>query len=233
MTTVKVMSAGAVESMLEALGAEFERESGHRLNFTFNTAGAVLERFLGGDIPDLLIGADASARSLDEQGHFVPGTRTPLASTVTGVVVRSGTALPDISTPDAFRRALLAAKSISYTDPKAGGTSGRYFAGVLDRLGVAAEVNAKAVLAQRGAGVARAVAEGRAEIGTTFISEVLPVPGLQIIGALPGELHNANTYTAAIPARAAAPEEAAALLRKLTDPATRRAWVDAGLEPAF
>ncbi len=141
--------------------------------------------------------------------------------------------MPDISTPEAFKQALLKAKTVAYSDPKAGGSSGTFFAGLLDKLGIAEAVNKKAVLGKRGYEVAMAVAQGRAEIGTTFISEILTVKGVKVAGPLPGELHNANTYTAAIPAGSASRAAAMALLRALTDPATRERWTAAGLEPAF
>jgi molybdate transport system substrate-binding protein len=107
------------------------------------------------------------------------------------------------------------------------------FAALLDKIGIADAINKKAVLGKRGAEVAKSIAEGRAEIGTTFISEVLPQPGVKVVGPLPGELHNTNTYTAAIPAGSANRDTAAALLRALTNPATRDRWIAAGLEPAF
>jgi molybdate transport system substrate-binding protein len=233
MTTIKVMSAGAVQAMVTALGGEFERESGHRVSTTFNTAGALRESFLVGDIPDVLILPASSIEVLEKSGHFIPGSRIDLGRTVTGVVVRAASAAPDISTPEAFKRALLSAKSVSYTDPKAGGSSGNFFVGLLERLGIADEIARKAVMGKRGHDVARLVADGRAELGTTFISEILTVPGAQVVGPLPGDLHNANTYTAAIPARAAEQEGARALIAKLTDPATRARWIQAGFEPAF
>ena len=101
------------------------------------------------------------------------------------------------------------------------------------KLGIADAVNKKAVLGKRGYEVAQAVADGRAEIGTTFISEILTVPGVTVIGPLPGALHNANTYTAAIPAGSAVAEAGRRLPAALTDPASRARWVAAGLEPAF
>jgi len=149
------------------------------------------------------------------------------------VAVCEGAPVPDISTPAAFKQALLKAKTVAYTDPKAGGSGGIMFAALLERLGIADEVNKKAVLGKRGSEVAMSIAEGRAEIGTTFISEVLPVKGVKVIGPLPGELHTANTYTAAIPAGSASRAAARALLRALTNPATRARWTAAGLEPAF
>jgi molybdate transport system substrate-binding protein len=141
--------------------------------------------------------------------------------------------VPDISTPEAFKQALLKAKTVAYTDPKAGGSGGIMFAAMLERLGIADAVNKKAVLGKRGTEVAQSIAEGRAEIGTTFISEVLPVKGVKVVGPLPGALHTANTYTAAIPAGSPNRAAATAILRALTDPATRARWLAAGLEPAF
>ena len=147
--------------------------------------------------------------------------------------MRKGAPVPDISTPDAFTQSLLKARSVAYTDPTAGGSGGIMFSALLQKLGIADEVNEKAVLGKGGHDVATSIAEGRAEIGTTFISEVLPVKGAKVVGPLPGELHSANTYTAAIHSRAASRKGAEALLRKLTDPATRSRWIAAGLEPAF
>ena len=230
---IKVMSAGAVQSMVTALGAEFERETGNKLNLNFNTVGSLRERLQAGEATDLAILSESAIAALDKLGLFVPGSITDLGRTVTGVVVKEGAPLPDISTPAAFKQALLNARGVAYSDPAAGGSSGTYFAGLLQQLGIAEAVNKNAVLGKRGYEVAQAVADGRAEIGTTFISEALTVPGCKVVGPLPGELYNANTYTAAIHSRAAAPEGARALLRKLTDPATAARWMAAGLEPAF
>lgn len=233
MAEIKVMSAGAVKAMVVALGAEFERETGHRLDLNFGTAGSLRDRIQNGEAADLVVLSQSIVASLDKLGLLVGSSITDLGRTVTGVVVREGAPVPDISTPAAFRQALLDSASVAYTDPKAGGSGGIMFAALLERLGIAETVNRKAVLGKGGHDVAAAVAAGRAELGTTFISEVLPVKGVKVVGPLPGELYNANTYTAAIHAGSAQPEAAAALLRKLTDPASRARWTAAGLEPAF
>jgi molybdate transport system substrate-binding protein len=233
MATIKILSAGAVQAMVSALGAEFERETGHKLDLNFNTVGSLRARLEAGEQTDLAILSESAIAALGKTGLFMPGSITDLGRTITGVVVKKGAPLPDISTPAALKDALLKARAVSYSDPAAGGSSGTYFAGLLQQLGIAEAVNKKAVLGKRGYEVAQAVADGRAEIGTTFISEALTVPGCKVVGPLPGELHNANTYTAAIHSRAAAPEAARALLRKLTDPATAARWTAAGLEPAF
>src|SRR5664279_1050289 len=227
------MSAGAVKTMVVALGAEFERATGNKLNLNFGTAGALRDRIKNGEATDLLILSQSAIAALDTPGRFVAGSRTDLGRTVTGVVIKDGAAVPDISTPEAFKQALLKARTVAYTDPKAGGSSGTLFAAMLEKLGIAAEVNKKAVLGKGGVDVATSIAEGRAEIGTTFISEVLPVTGAKVVGRLPGALANSNTYTAAITAGSASGEAAAALLRHLTNPAGRARWTAAGLEPAF
>jgi len=230
---IKIMSAGAVKSMVLALGAEFERQTSNKLNLNFGTAGSMRERIKNGEATDLVILSESAIASLDKPGMFVAGSITDLGRTVTGVVVREDAAIPDISTPEAFKQALLKARSVAYTDPKAGGSSGTMFAAMLEKLGIADAVNKKAVLGKGGHDVAVSIAEGRAEIGTTFISEVLPVKGAKVIGTLPGELHNSNTYTAAIRAGTVSSDNAAALIRFLTDPATRGRWTAAGLEPVF
>jgi len=230
---IKVMSAGAVKAMVVALGAEFERETGNKLDLNFGTAGSLRDRIKAGEKADLVILSESAIDTLEKTGLFVTGSRTDLGRTVTGVVIKEGAAVPDISTPEAFKAALLKASSVAYTDPKAGGSSGTMFAALLEKLGIAAEVNKKAVLGKGGVDVATSIAEGGAEIGTTFISEVLPVKGAKVVGTLPGALHNSNTYTAAITAGSASREAAAALLRHLTNPAGRARWTAAGLEPAF
>jgi molybdate transport system substrate-binding protein len=230
---VKVMSAGAVESMVRQLGPAFERQSGHTLNLNFGTAGSLRARLDGGERADLVILPAAIIEAMEKAGTFVRGSRTDLGRTVTGVAVKVGTPPPDISTPEAFKRALLEAKGVSFSDPKAGGSSGNYFAGLLEKLGIAEEIGKKAVLGKRGYEVAQAVADGRVDIGTTFISELLTVKGVTVVGPLPGDLYHANTYTAAIPAGSTQRDAAFALLRVLTNAETRDRWVEAGLEPAF
>ena len=233
MPTIKVMSAGAVKSMVAALGAEFERESETTIDYNFGTAGALRERVKGGETADLVIVSESAIAELMNLGHVFGQTVTDLGRTVTGVIVREGALKPDISTVEAFKQALRNARSIAYTDPKAGGSGGIMFVGLLEKLGMLAEVNAKAVLGKGGFDVSQIVAGGRAELGTTFLSEALPVKGLTIVGTLPGELHNANTYTAAVHTKAANRPGAEAFLRKLVAPATRGRWTEAGLEPAF
>lgn len=231
MAKIKVLSAGAVESMVTALGNEFARANGHELDLNFATVGALRERLSGGETADLAILSESAVAALNNL--FVAGSIKNLGRTRTGVAIRDGAPKPDISTPEAFKRALLSAKAVSYTDPKGGGSSGVFFAGVLNRLGIADQVNRNAVLKKRGYEVGHALANGEADIGTTFISELLTVKGITVVGPMPGELDNPNTYTGAVMAGSAQREPAGALLAALSDPACRARWTAAGLEPAF
>ena len=233
MADITVMSTGAVEPMVKLFAPAFERESGHKAHLIFGTAGGIRARLDAGERPDLLILPAANMEAMDKAGKLVPGTRTDLGRTVTGIAIKDGAPAPDVSTPAAFKQALVKAKGVSFSDPAAGGSSGTYFAGLLQKMGIADAVNKKAVLGKRGYEVAQAVVDGRAEIGTTFISELLTVPGVRILGPLPGELYFANTYTAGIPVESRQQEAAKALLRVLTNQRTRGEWTKAGLEPAF
>jgi molybdate transport system substrate-binding protein len=233
MARIKVMSAGAVQAMVTLIGNEWAKANGHELDLNFATVGSLRERLGGGEQTDVAILSESAVAALDKSGLFVSGSIRTLGRTRTGVVIREGAPRPDIATVEAFRQALLEAKAVSYSDPKGGGSSGTFFAGLLERLGIADQVNRTAVLKKRGFEVAQAVVDGEADLGTTFISEILTVKGAAVAGPLPAELDNANTYTGAIHAGSGRKEAAAALLAALSDPAGRGRWTAAGLEPAF
>jgi len=233
MAKIKIMSAGAVQSMVTLIGDEFAKASGHELDLNFATVGTLRERLSGGEKTDIAILSESAVAAFAKSGLFVAGSIKDLGRTRTGVVIREGAAKPDISTVDAFKRALLNAKTVSYSDPKGGGSSGTFFAGLWERLGIAHEINKKAVLKKRGFEVAQEVVSGEAEIGTTFISEILTVKGAAVAGPLPAEIDNANMYTGAILVGSTRPDVARAVLAALSDPGNRPRWIAAGLEPAF
>ena len=233
MAKIKVMSAGAVQSTVTALGNEFAKANGHELDLNFATVGLLRERLSSGEKSDLVIMSESAVAAVNKTGLFVPGSIKNLGGTRTGVVIREGAPKPDIATVEAFKRTLLNARAVSYSDPRGGGSSGTFFAGLLEKLGIAEQVNKNAVLRKRGFEVARAVVDGEADIGTTFISEILTIKGAVVAGPLPAELDNPNVYTAAIHEDAAERDAAAALLAFLSNPAGRSRWIAAGLEPAF
>ena len=134
MAKIKVMSAGAVKSMVAALAGEFERETGNTVDLNFGTAGSLRERIKNGEAADLVILSESAIAELATLGIVVSSTVTDLGRTVAGVVIREGTKAPDISTPQAFKQALLNARSVAYTDPKAGGSGGIMFSALLQNL---------------------------------------------------------------------------------------------------
>jgi molybdate transport system substrate-binding protein len=229
---IKVVSGGAFKQVLNALAAEYRKETGIKLDITYRTVGQHLDLIRSGQEKfDVAVLTPAAIDDLAKQGKVVPGTRADLAKTGIGVVVKAGTAAPDISTVDAFKRALLAAKSVAFIDPKAGGSSGIYVEGLLARLGIADQVNAKAVLVHGGA-VAEHVADGEAEIGIHQISEILPVAGVRLVGPLPPEIQNFTVYAAGVGATAKDGNAARALVKFLAGPSAVLIVKAKGMEPA-
>jgi molybdate transport system substrate-binding protein len=227
---IKVLSAGAFKQVLLALLPEFEQQTGHKVTVDNDTVGALTKRIEAGEVFDLAVLTPGAIDSLSNKGKFAPGSRMNLARVGIGVVVKEGAPKPDIGSDEAFKKALLAAKSIAYIDPAAGGSSGIYVAGLLDRLGIAAEMQGKSKLVPGGA-VAEHIAKGEAELGIHQISEILPVKGVTLVGPLPGDIQNYTIYAAAIGARANAADAAQALLKALAGPAAAAVLKSKGMEP--
>jgi len=228
---VRVLASLAVTTTLEKVIPEFERASGHKASVTLSTATAIKKQMEAGEAPaDLVIISEAAIDDLIAATHLVAASRAPIATTGTGVVVRSGAPKPDISSPETLKAALQAAKSVAYTAPARGGTSGVHFAKVLDQLGIRAEVDAKAVLVtvER---VGEVIARGDAELGVHTIAELMPVKGIDYVGPLPDPLQNRFALTAAIPVNAAEPAAAQALIDMLRGPIGVRAIIAGGLKP--
>ena len=228
---IKVLTAGAFKQVLLALVPDFERTSGNKVIVDNDTVGALTKRIEGGETFDLAVLTPAAVDALASKGKLISGSRANLARVGVGVVVKEGAAKPDIGSVDAFKRALLAANSVAYIDPAAGGSSGIYVAGLLDKLGIAAEVKPKAKLIPGGA-VAEHVARGEAELGIHQISEILPVKGVTLVGPLPADIQNYTVYAAALGAQAKESDAAKALLKALSGPAAAEVLKSKGMEPA-
>lgn len=228
---IKVLTAGAFKQVLLALVPEFEKQTGHKVIVENETVGALTKRIDGGEAFDLAVLTPRAVDDLTGKGKFVAGSRQNLARVGVGVVVKEGTPKPDISSVDAFKKALIAAKSVAYIDPAAGGSSGIYVSGLLDKLGIAGEVKPKAKLIHGGA-VADHIARGEAEVGIHQISEILPVKGIVLVGPLPAEIQNYTVYAAGIGANAKQGEAAKALLKALTGPAAGDVLKSKGMEPS-
>jgi len=230
MTDIKVLSARAPQMALQKLFAAFADATGHAVSSSYGTVGAISERFAGGEAADLLIVSPAALKGLG--GALAAGSQADVARAGLAVCIRDGAHAPDISTPETFTAALVAARAISYSDPTAGGSAAAYFAKLLERLGIAAAVNAKAKLGRNGHHVAELVADGSAELGISFLSELVAIKGVTIAGPLPAALQNYTVYAAAIPAASKVHDQAQALIAAITRADADAAWRAAGLEPA-
>jgi len=215
---IRVLSAGAVREAVSELAEKFGRETGHQVQFTFGTVGTVLNKMAGGETADVLVLTAEAMAEQERRGTVIPGSRADLGRVMIGLAVKEGAPLPDISTPEALRQTLLAARSLVYADPKAGATSGIHFAGVLERLGIAEAVKAKTTLLPGGY-VVEPVGRGEIEVGVHQITEILPVKGVTLVGPLPQALQKVTTYTAALVPGTSALEPAQAFIKFLTSPA--------------
>ena len=231
---LKVLSAIGMQLVMEDLGPKFERATGHKLAITFATLGATVKRVQDGEIADVVIIPQQGIDGLVKDGKAVAGNVTVLARAGIVVAVRKGAPKPDISSPDALKRTLLAAKSISYVDPASGGASGIHFAKVLDRLGIANEMKSKTVFPnpKTPAEVGVLVANGEAEIGVHLIQELMSVAGIDVVGPLPGDLQNTTVFAAAIMASAKDAEASKALVNFLRTPEAAAVIKAKGMEPA-
>jgi molybdate transport system substrate-binding protein len=226
---LKVMSAAAVEEPFEKLAADFSRENGHKVQATFGPVGAMQAKLKGGEKADVIVLSAAAMEELDMAGSLLPGSRADLGRATASVAVRAGAPAPDISTPEAFKKALETARTIAYTNPAAGGTSGIYFTGLLERLGLTEEVKKKALMQGGGSAVANAVATGAAEIGITFGSELLPNKGVKVVGPIPQSIGLVVTYVAGIAKDSPQADAARALITYMTRPASHDHFKEAGL----
>jgi len=226
---IKVLSAGAVKDIVTELAEAFRQETGHTVVLTTGTAGGIRQKVTAGDPADVVIVTDTVLQQLAASGLLVAESQADIARTGIGVAVREGALRPDISTSEAFKRAILEAKSIVYLDPASGATSGVYFAGVLQRLGIADAVKSKTVL-WPGGFAAEAIVKGQADFCVHQISEILPVKGVTLVGPLPRDLQKITTYSAALSTRAATPAPARAFIAFVTRPSFKPKFAAAGLD---
>jgi len=223
---IRVISGGAAKGFVQPLVDTFRRESGNTVLIDWQPMGTLVKSLASGQPVDMVIVTSEVLGQLEREGKLATGTGRPLARVGVGVAVNERAPAPDISTPDAFKRTLLAARSIVYIDP-AIGTSGKHVALVLDRLGIAEQIKPKTTLL-KGGYVVEPVGRGEIELGIHQISEMLPVKGVRVVGPLPAELQKYTTYVAA-PAPASAQGAAVeAFIRHLTAPAARARLADAG-----
>jgi molybdate transport system substrate-binding protein len=203
---LRMLCAGAMHPVLDALTGELERVSGRRVVARFASSGGVRARLLEGEAADVVITTSAAIEELGRQAKIMPTTATPVARSAIGVAVRSGAPRPEIGSVDAFRRALRNARSIAIADPATGSPSGNHLARLIDRMGMTAELGERIKWVGGAAGgvvvVGEVVARGDAEIGLQQIAEILAVPGIDLVGALPAALQHVTVFSAAVAATA-------------------------------
>jgi len=216
---MNAMITTAMAAAIEQLGPPFERAHGDTLHIVYGPSGGLARRLNGGEPADLIIVESKVLDELIRQGRVAPG-RTDIARTAIGIAVRKGAPRPDVSSAAALKRTLLAARSIGYTAPAGGGVTAAHIIGVLEKLGIVAEVAPKVRLAAGGPNgrVSVLVSSGEAEIGLQLVSELMSNPDVEVIGMLPPELQLTAVISAAIPTGSREVELANAFIRHLATP---------------
>ncbi len=229
---VKLLSAAVMKPALTELTGEFERATGHRLTISYDSAGQVIRRIQVGETTDVAIIQRSAVDALAQEGKIVAGAVVTLARSGVAVAVPAGRPKPDITSVDALKQSLLTAKSIAYPDASLGHASGIHFRGVMDRLGITKEVDAKAKL-MKGT-VAEFAAHDSADIVISQPMEFLATPGYDLVGWLPEELQNRERFTwaAGILATASSADAGRALIQFLSSPTAAAIIKKRGMEPA-
>ena len=224
---MKGLFSNSVKAVVLDLLPEFGRSNGVTPEITWASTNMLMDEIRKGATGDLAILTDEAIDGLIRQGKMVAGSRVDLARSAIGIAVRQGAPKPDIGSAAAIKQSLLSARTISYSKT---GISGVYFPTVLERLGIAEQVAAKVLIPPSGVPVGEVVAKGDAEIGVQQISELLPVPGIEIVGPLPAELQKVTVFSAGFFTGASEPQAAKALVALLTSPAARPLYAKKGME---
>lgn len=224
---IKILSTRAVKTILDKIGPQFERDSGHGLEVWSDIALNNVRRVMAGEPFDLLIASPGQIDDLIKTGKIRAETRTALVRSGIGVEVRTGAPKPDISTLDGFKTALLNAKSVGYLKE---GQSGVYLHGLFERMGIAEALGPKAIRPGTDV-VSELVAKGEIELGIVVATQILTTPGVELVGPIPQEIQSYITFVAGIGASANAPDAARALLDFLKSPAAIQVIKAQGMEP--
>lgn len=229
---IHVLTAGAVQEGEKTLADAYRHMTGNRVVFTAGTVGQIQERLKDREPADIIVVSKPAMEQLEQSGEIRPHASAVLGRIGIGVGVKEGSAVPDISTPEKFKAALLAAKSLTYMDPAAGASSGIATAKILKGLGVADRVAKKTKLTESGYSADR-VASGEVEMAIQNISEIVPVKGVKLAGPLPAPLQVYTVYSAGVASNSVNPKEAMDFIRFLIRSESARVWQDAGVEPAY
>jgi molybdate transport system substrate-binding protein len=220
----------AIKAATDELLPPFERANGHVIRASYAPSGALIPRFERGEPVDIFLTDSTAIDELIKRGKILPG-RVDLVRTGIGIAVRKGAAKPDVSSPEALKRTLLAARSVGHAAPSGGSITAVHIQGVFQRLGIAAEMTPKVKLAAGGPNgrVSVLVSSGEAEIGLQQVSELMSNPEVEVIGLLPRELQQITTYSAGIAASAKQPDVGRGLIRFLAAPEAAAVYKTKGL----
>ncbi len=224
---IKVFTTRAIATVLDKVGPEFERATGHKLSVTTDIAIKMVRRIQAGEPFDFLVAAPEQIDGLIRNGKITADTRTNLARSGIGVEVRAGARKPDISSVEAFKRALLNAKSIAYLRE---GQSGVYLAAMIERLGLAEALNPKVTRPESDI-VSELVAKGEVELGMVVVTQILTTPGVTLVGLLPPELQSYVVFAAGVSTNSRASSAAKDLIKFLTGPSAITVMKSQGMEP--
>jgi molybdate transport system substrate-binding protein len=231
---IKVLSSGGLKLALSQLLPGFESSSGNSVKVEYGPAGAIAKRIAAGDTADVAIATISQIEDLETAGKIVPGSKVRIAGIALGVAVRQGAPKPDIGTIQAFKRVLLAAQSIGYRDPATGSTSGTYTAKMIERLGIAADLQPKTKLdnspGDRPEDVFGMLARGEVEMQIGQITEIIMAPGVELVGPLPGKTQNVSMLAAGIVTGCKVPDAAKAFISYVTSPAAAKVLTDGGFQ---
>jgi molybdate transport system substrate-binding protein len=226
-TEIVILTNQGVVSAVRELAPAFERASGNKVVVSYEVGPAFMAKISSDAPADVVTQSRDGMDELVKRGKVVAGTRADFARAGIGVAVKAGAPKPDIRTADAFKRSMLAAKSIAYSRA---GASGIYMAKLMERLGIADEMKGKTKLVD-GVPVAEVVAKGEAEIGMQQINVILPIAGIDYVGPLPSDLQDYVVFAAAVLAISKQPEAATAMIRFMAEPAAAPLIRKGNMEP--
>lgn len=225
---LKLFVPRAIATILAAIGAQFEQQTGYRLRVTSDVGAGLIRRIDAGESFDVFAGTPPQIAGLITKGKVIADTQTNLVRSGIGVEVRAGAAKPDISSVDAFKRMLLEAKSIAYLKE---GASGLYLASLFDRLGIAEAIRPKLTRPDADI-VSELVAKGEIEIGMVVMTQILTTPGVALVGPLPAEIQSYVSFVGGVGTSSHAPDAARALIKFLVSPVAVPVIRSQGMEPA-
>ena len=221
---IKLLSTVGMLPATPELIAQFERETGHKIVVTYGLAAVLKQNFLDGTAADVLLLTSPIVEDLAKQGKVVAGSKVDVARSGVGIGIKAGAPRPDISTADALKNTVLAAKSVGYSKE---GASGVAFARVLERLGIAEQVRAK--YKDTGTKAGEMVVAGDIELGAAQIPELMAVPGVDVVGPLPAELQTVTVFSLGLATEAKAADAARAFIQFLAGPAAAPIYKAKGL----